>query len=71
MVNHVIGSLPNRLRDVLVYRLDLSKVSTFFAAFLQGIGWTAGWLLTMFAVFAFNEIRDWIIDKILRGNGLK
>jgi hypothetical protein len=48
-----------------------SALEILLAAFLQGIGWTSGWLLTMFVVLAWSEIRDWVVDKFLRGNGLK
>ena len=37
----------------------------------QGVGWTAGWLVTMFAAMVFSEIRDWVFDRFLRKNGLK
>lgn len=49
----------------------MTLLAAFMMAFLQGIGWTAGWLLTMFVMLAWSEMRDWVFDKLLRKNGLK
>lgn len=40
-------------------------------SFAQGIGWTTGCLLTLGFLMAYEPIREYLVDRVNRKNGLK